>query len=267
MDLTNTGQALGNPDLQNLFDGVYTNADHGTFTYYPTLETATLGIQPVSMILVYAPGSELPAIGGSGGTSAAHSSLEGGSISIGNLLASAKQEQSTAAVEHEIASTSNIASELRHASHSNIALASSVAGEWARPAAFETVGSEQAINNREDVDAGHGALPADEPAAIDSGAGADQAPQAKAAKTDADRTSMEEPSAPAQEHDFGHRAAAGTFAATMLGEPNGSEIVRALFAGSGVMTSDGAAVPIAIGGRVGDALDWRRHEPTKGSGV
>ncbi len=41
----------------------------------------------------------------------------------------------------------------------------------------------------------------------------------------------------------------------MLSEPNGSEIVRALFAGStGVASSDGAAAPIPIDGELGASV-------------
>ena len=117
--LLNTGQAVGNPDLLHLYDGQYTNADHGIFTSW----TGSNGIQPISMILVYAPGSELPAIGGSVTTQIqpVHSPLEGGSISISNLLTSVKQEQSVTAVEHGIAPESNIANELRHANHPSAA--------------------------------------------------------------------------------------------------------------------------------------------------
>jgi hypothetical protein len=209
------------------------------------------------MILVYAPGSELPAISG---TSVApehgiHGTDEGGSISIGSLLSSVKQEQSLNAVERVVTPASNIAGDLRHASHSNVALASSIAGEWARPAAFETVGSERTINNGEAVDAGHGVSPVNEPAIIEAGSKAEQSAQPKAAKIGADRTSMEEASAPRQEHDFGHRPESGVVAASMLNEPNGSEIVRALFAGStGVASSDRAAAPIPIDGELGASV-------------
>jgi hypothetical protein len=252
-DLLNTGQVVGNPDLQHLYDHVYTNADQKTFTSWAS---TTLGIKPISMILVYAPGSELPVIGGSVTTpaQAIHSSLEGGSISIGSLLTSAKQEQSISSVEHGIAPVSNTASELRHVSHANAAFASSIAGEWARPAAFETVGSERGTGNRDDADGGHGVSPVEE-SAIESGASAEQTAQPKAAKTDADRTSMEETSASAQEHQLGHRPATGIASATVTGEPNGSEIVRALFAGSFSVASSGeAGVPIPIDGELGASM-------------
>jgi hypothetical protein len=251
-DLLNTGQAVGKPDLQQLYGDQSANLDIGTFNSWPT---ATLGIHPVLMTPVYAPGSELPTIGGSVATPAVHSSVEGGSISIGNLLTSVKQEQSNTAAEHGIVPASNIANELHHASHSNAAVASSIAGEWGRPATFETVGSERATGNRDDVDARHGVWPVDEPAAIEPGASADRMSQPKAAKIDANRTSMEDPLPPSREHDFGHRRAAGIVAATMSGEPTGPEIVRAMFAGStGVASSDAAAAPIPIDRELGASV-------------